>query len=172
MKSRSARFAVLSLLLATLALPASVHAAGATQGSDHQIHDRFGDWTVRHVFDRHTLTHRYSDAKTLLVLDSGEAIEFQFNRSGGAELDVDFILKGWFDEVTLVVDGQRFTRRQGSLHTFFGPADEDLLLAVANAKAPIEVLLVSEGQRLRGQLSHRGTSAALRWIRALPTTSR
>lgn len=136
------------------------------QKSDHIIHDSFGDWSVRHVFDRNSLAHRYSDAKTDLRMPDGRIVEFQINRSA-ADQKTEYILPGWLDKVTIKVGDKDFTETQSILHTFYGSASPELLNSIANSAEPIEIKAVSSGKLYTGTISPNGASAALRWIRAI-----
>ena len=48
--------------------------------SDHIIYDCYGDWAVRHVFERGVLKHKYSDATTMMDVGWFGSTEFQINR--------------------------------------------------------------------------------------------
>lgn len=153
------------VVLALLAGPLSAETAPARK-PDNLISDQFGDWRVRHVFDRETLAHRYSDAKTEIRLDEGKTHPFQFNRRG-VDGALTFEIPGWFDEVVIEADGQTFRETQRGFHTFYGTATPELLAAVARAQAPIRITLRHGEQVYRGEIPARGSSAALRWIRAI-----
>jgi len=136
------------------------------QESDHIIYDSFGDWSVRHVFDRETLEFRYSDAKTPLLMSDGKVVEFQINRRGG-DNRTTYILQGWLDKVIIRIGQKEFAQTQSGLHTFYGTADLELLNAIANASEPIEIEKIVGDGSSKGTISPKGSSAALRWIRVI-----
>ena len=143
--------------------------ATAENKSDHEIFDKFGDWSVRHVFDKETLKYRFSDAKTHITTSQGGKWDFQFSRNAETK-NVNFIMDGWLQKVTLKVDGKEYVRTQSNFHTFYGRADLDLLNAISKTKNPIEVTIIAgrwQGKEVKGTLSAKGSSAALRWIRAI-----
>jgi len=136
------------------------------QKSDHIIYDSFGDWSVRHVFDRETLEFRYSDAKTPLLMSDGRIVEFQINRRG-SDNRTTYILHGWWDKVIIRIGQKEFAQAQSGLHTFYGAADPELLDAIANASEPIEIEKFDGDISYKGTISPKGSSAALRWIRVV-----
>lgn len=136
------------------------------QKSDHIIYDSFGDWSVRHVFDRETLEFRYSDAKTPLLMSDGKVVEFQINRRGGDNWTA-YILQGWWDKVIIRIGQKEFAHTESGLHTFYGTADLELLNAIANAADPIEIEKIIGDRSYKGTISPKGASAALRWIRVI-----
>ncbi|HAT8554025.1 TPA: hypothetical protein ACGVAJ_004447 [Vibrio vulnificus] len=136
------------------------------QNPDNIISDKFGDWSVRHVFDRESLEFRYSDAKVTIHLTDGNTMEFQVNRRGGDEW-TSYILKGWWDKVTIKANDVEFISEQSSMHTFYGEASSELLGYISNASSPIEIELKSGKKIYYGTISPKGSSAALRWIRVI-----
>jgi len=140
--------------------------SASAQKSDHIIFDSFDDWSVRHVFDQETLEYKYSDAKTTLVMQDGRKVEFQVNKSNTDD-PVDYILNGWLDKVIIRVSGKEFIATQNSMHTFYGKADKELLNAIANSNDRIEIEAIQDGKSYIGSISPKGSSAALRWIRAI-----
>lgn len=154
-----------------------------SSGSDHVIVSEFDEWRVRHYFDQNTLVHRFSDAKTTLVLEDGTEIEFQINRRGG-DGDVSVIIPGWYEAVTIETSGDSFQWGPSRMHTFWGDADAAFLSALAEAQQPVRIDLhygkpagISEVMRdldmepagkISGTISHEGSAAALRWIRVWP----
>ena len=135
------------------------------QKSDHIIYDSFGDWSVRHVFDRETLKFKYSDAKTPMLMSDGTMDEFQINRR--SDKRTTYILQGWWDKVIIRIGQKEFVQTQSGLHTFYGTADPELLDAIANASEPIEVEEINGARSYKGTISPKGSSAALRWIRVI-----
>ena len=139
--------------------------------SDHIIFDSFNNWKVRHVFDDKTLKYRYSDAKTDILREEGGKIGFQFNRK--ADGQVGYIIDdGWLQKVTIKVDGKEFVSKQERLHTFYGKAPIELLEAINKTNKPIEVIIIAgrwkkDSYEIKGTISPKGSSAALRWIRAI-----
>ena len=113
--------------------------------SAHIIFDKFGDWSVRHVFDQDTLGHKYSDTKTILKMKDGREVEFQINKPN-SENQAEYILPGWLDKVIIRVSGKEFTATQSSLHTFYGRADKTLLNAIANSNDRIEIEAIQDGK--------------------------
>lgn len=136
------------------------------QKNDHIISNNFGDWTVRHYFDRENLKHRFSDAKLMIVLNDGSKVVFQINKS--SDNSVGYIIDGWWDKVTIVVDGNSFSESQSSMHTFYSSGNiNELLNTMANTKNPIKIKLTNDSHTLMGDISSKGSNSALRWIRVI-----
>ncbi len=154
------------LKIVGFALFLSISGTVGAQNPDNIISDKFGDWSVRHVFDRESLEFRYSDAKVTIHLTGGDTVEFQVNRRGGDEWTT-YILKGWWDKVTIKANDVEFISEQSSMHTFYGEATPELLGCISNASSPIEIELKSGGNIYTGTISPKGSSAALRWIRVI-----
>lgn len=145
-----------------LSLAGSVSA----RNPDNIISDKFGDWSVRHVFDRESLEFRYSDAKATMHLKDGKTMEFQVNRRGGDEW-TSYILNGWWDKVTIKANDVEYISEHSSMHTFYGEASTELLSSISNASSLIEIELKSGNETYSGTISPKGSSAALRWIRVI-----
>jgi hypothetical protein len=153
---------IISLTLMSFFLLNSSYA----QKNDHVISDNFGDWKVRHYFDRESLEHRFSDAKSMIVLDDGREMEFQINRR--SDNWIAYIVDGWWDNVTITVDDKRFSESQSSMHIFYGSDNiNDLLNAIASTKDEIRIELTNGSRKLVGNISSEGSNSALRWIRVI-----
>ena len=139
-----------------------------SQKSDHIISDSFGDWNVRHYFNRESLSWQFSDAKTLIYFDGGKTkLEFQFNKN---EMGASYIIPGWWDKVTIRVDGKEFKEIQSlPVHNFYGNVNfnDEILKMISNAKNKIEIELLQGDAKYTGYISSKGSSAALRWIRLI-----
>lgn len=144
----------------------------AQANSDHIISASFGDWNVRHVFDYDTLEYRYSDAKTKITLEDGRTATFQINHPHPTSGLVNtFILGGWLEDVVIVIDKKEYTYGQSYLHTFYGHVDDNFIKALANTKNPVKIKIrasrASKEWDYKGTISSKGSSAALRWVKAL-----
>ena len=136
------------------------------QKNDHVISDNFGDWKVRHYFDRENLEHRFSDARLMIALNDGSEMAFQINRR--SDNWVAYVIDGWWDKVTIIVDGKSFSESQSSMHTFYGSDNiNELLNAIASTKDEIKIELTNASRTLTGSISSKGSSSALRWIRVI-----
>jgi hypothetical protein len=139
--------------------------------SDHIIFDCFGDWAVRHVFNRKTLAHKYSDATVDMSLTDDRKIKFQINVRNDNDAKsmprMVYVINSWIDKVVIQIDGQTFTQKQSSMHTFYGDVNKNFISALARAEEPIIVKMYYGEDVYKGRLSSKGSNAALRWIRAL-----
>lgn len=133
--------------------------------SDHIIYDCYGDWAVRHVFERGLLTHKYSDAKTVMDVGWFGSTEFQINRRQDGS--VYYIIPSQIDRVELTIGSEVFVSEQAPSSVFYGEVSEAMLLAMSQASLPIQLLIFSEGQTTAASFSGSGSSAALRWIGAI-----
>ena len=133
--------------------------------SDHVIYDCYGDWAVRHVFERGVLTHKYSDATTIMDVGWFGSTEFQINRRQDGS--TYYIIESQIDRVEMIIDGQVFIAEQAPSAVFYGAVTEPMLEAISQAKSPVKMLIYSEGKTIDAVLSATGSSAALRWIGAI-----
>jgi hypothetical protein len=162
------RMAVLLLLL--LVTPVVSYADRPSQcdqpmHSDHIIYDCYGDWAVRHVFERGVLTHKYSDAKTVMDVGWFGSTEFQINRRQDGS--IYYIIPSQIDRVEMTVGEQVFMSEQSPNAVFYGEVTEAMLLAMSQTSSQVELLIFSEGKTTRASFSTSGSSAALRWIGAI-----
>ena len=133
--------------------------------SDHIIYDCYGDWAVRHVFNRGELTHRYSDATTLMNIGWFGSSQFQINRRQDGS--VFYVIPSQIDRVEITIGAAIFVSEQRPSAVFYGEVSKEMLTAIANATAPIDVMIISEGKQTQTFVSEVGSSAALRWIGAI-----
>ncbi|MGY8840145.1 MAG: hypothetical protein ACKVIL_05770 [Pseudomonadales bacterium] len=133
--------------------------------SDHIIYDCYGDWAVRHVFERGVLKHKYSDATTMMDVGWFGSTEFQINRRQDGS--IYYIIPSQIDRVEIIIAGQTFVSKQGPSAVFYGEVTEPMLAAISQAQSPVNLLIYSEGQTIKASFSETGSSAALRWIGAI-----
>tara|TARA_B110000503_G_scaffold12241_1_gene16508 strand:- start:1559 stop:2074 length:516 start_codon:yes stop_codon:yes gene_type:complete len=133
--------------------------------SDHIIYDCYGDWAVRHVFERGALKHKYSDATTIMDVGWFGSIEFQINRRQDGS--IYYIIPSQIDRVEMTIGKQTFVAQQGPSAVFYGPVTEPMLAAIADTKSPVNMLIYSEGKTIEATFSATGSSAALLWIGAI-----
>ena len=133
--------------------------------SDHIIYDCYGDWAVRHVFERGVLAHKYSDATTIMDVGWFGSTEFQINRRQDGS--IYYIIPSQIDRVEIIIAGQTFVSKQGPSAVFYGEVTEPMLAAISQAQSPVNLLIYSEGQTIKASFSETGSSAALRWIGAI-----
>jgi hypothetical protein len=146
----------------------------------HRLRDSFGDWNVRHVYNDKTLHHRFSDAKTKIVLSGNGSFPFQINRDFSGKFSFIFkyavgrwqdisLVDGWLTKAIFNIDGKIFEFHSTNkvLHSFSGEVDADFLLSVAQAASIKITLFVDEKKVADGVISADGSFAALNWLRAL-----
>jgi hypothetical protein len=163
-------YLLLLLLLPLFMVSATSYAGQPSQcnkpmHSDHIIYDCYGDWAVRHVFERGALKHKYSDATTIMDVGWFGSSEFQINRRQDGS--IYYIIPSQIDRVEMTIDGQVFVSEQAPSAVFYGEVTVPLLLAISQAKLPVKMLIYSEGQTIEASFSEIGSSAALRWIGAI-----
>lgn len=133
--------------------------------SDHIIFDEFGAWKVKHVFDQDSLSYKYSNAKTTIILDNGEEFPFQiYHRS---DQYVSFIIPGWIEKVIITVDGIDYEEENTGQHTFHSEANKNFYKVFGNSKSDIKIKFFSGGEVFSGTLNRNGASDALKWIRVI-----
>jgi hypothetical protein len=133
--------------------------------SDHIIYDCYGDWAVRHVFERGVLKHKYSDATTVMDVGWFGSTEFQINRRKDGS--IYYIIPSQIDRVEMTIGGQVFVAEQGPSAVFYGAITELMLVAISQTESPVSLLIYSEGKTIEASFSATGSSAALRWIGAI-----
>ena len=133
--------------------------------SDHIIYDCYGDWAVRHVFERGVLTHKYSDATTVMDVGWFGSTEFQINRRQDGS--IYYIINSQIDRVEMIIEGQVFKAEQAPSAVFYGPVTDPMLEAISETNLPVKMLIYSEGKTIEAAFSATGSSAALRWIGAI-----
>jgi len=133
--------------------------------SDHIIYDCYGDWAVRHVFQRGVLKHKYSDATTVMDVGWFGSTEFQINRRQDGS--IYYIIPSQIDRVEMTIGGQVFVAEQGPSAVFYGAITAPMLVAISQAESLINLLIYSEGQTIEASFSATGSNAALRWIGAI-----
>ena len=157
-----------------------------------RLRDTFGDWKVRHVYDEETLRHRFSDAKTYLTVGKDGKLPAQINRTNNGKFEFRFKygigayedwgvfgIGNWVTKVIIEIEGRKFNFQNEirlKAHEFIAPVGPDFLWALADAKSPASVhIFVGEISAVTAALPVKGSSAALRWLRALvarpPTSS-
>ena len=117
------------------------------------------------MFERGLLTHKYSDAKTVMDVGWFGSTEFQINRRQDGS--VYYIIPSQIDRVELTIGSEVFVSEQAPSSVFYGEVSEAMLLAMSQASLPIQLLIFSEGQTTAASFSGSGSSAALRWIGAI-----
>ena len=149
-----------------------------------RLRDTFGDWNVRHVYDEESLHYRFSDAKTFLILGNDRKLPGQINRTYGGKFEFrfkygigaweDWGLFGrgnWVTRVTVEIEAEKFSYRDESgmeAHEFIATVGPDFLAALADAKSPALVnIFVGDTFAEAAILPVNGSSAALRWLRAV-----
>jgi len=168
---KNLRMCLLLLLFLPLLMVSSTSYAGQPSQcskpmhSDHSIYDCYGDWAVRHVFERGVLTHKYSDATTIMDVGWFGSTEFQINRRQDGS--IYYIIPSQIDRVEMSIGEQTFVSEQGPSAVFYGEVTVPMLLAISQAKLPVNMLIYSEGQTIEASFSEIGSSAALRWIGAI-----
>jgi len=158
------------LLLLLLAVSITSYAGPPSQcdkpmHSDHIIYDCYGDWAVRHVFERGVLKHKYSDATTVMDVGWFGSTEFQVNRRKDGS--IYYIIPSQIDRVEMTIGGQVFVAEQGPSAVFYGAITEPMLVAISQTESPVSLLIYSEGKTIEASFSATGSSAALRWIGAI-----
>lgn len=133
--------------------------------SDHIIYDCYGDWAVRHVFERGVLAHKYSDATTIMDVGWFGSTEFQINRRKDGS--IYYIIPSQIDRIEMTIGGQVFVAEQGPSAVFYGAITELMLVAISQTESPVSLLIYSEGKTIEASFSATGSSAALRWIGAI-----
>ena len=133
--------------------------------SDHIIYDCYGDWAVRHVFERGVLKHKYSDATTVMDVGWFGSTEFQINRRQDGS--IYYIINSQIDRVEMIIEGQVFKAEQAPSAVFYGPVTDPMLEAISETNLPVKMLIYSEGKTIEAAFSATGSSAALRWIGAI-----
>ena len=133
--------------------------------SDHIIYDCYGDWAVRHVFQRGVLKHKYSDATTVMDVGWFGSTEFQINRRQDGS--IYYIIPSQIDRVEMTIGGQVFVAEQGPSAVFYGAITAPMLVAISQAESLINLLIYTEGQTIEASFSATGSNAALRWIGAI-----
>jgi hypothetical protein len=167
-QAKSINHALLLLLLLVVSVSSVASQPSQCQKpmhSDHIIYDCYGDWAVRHVFERGVLKHKYSDATTIMDVGWFGSIEFQINRRQDGS--IYYIIPSQIDRLEMTIGSQTFVAEQGPSAVFYGPVTGPMLLAIAEAKLPIKLLIYSEGKTVEAAFSATGSSAALRWIGAI-----
>lgn len=91
--------------------------------------------------------------------------QFQINRRQDGS--VFYIIPSQIDRVEITIGAAVFVSEQRPSAVFYGEVSNEMLNAIANATAPIEVLIISEGNQTQTFVSEVGSSAALRWIGAI-----
>lgn len=149
-----------------------------------RLRDTFGDWKVRHVYDEETLQYRFSDAKTFLTLGNDRKLPAQINRTSDGKFEFrfkygvgayeDWGLFGvgkWVTKVAIEIEGKKYNFRSETglkVHEFMATVGTDFLRALADAKSPASVhIYVDDKFAGIASLPVNGSSAALRWLRAL-----
>ena len=161
---------LLLLLLPLLMVSVTSYAGPPSQcdkpmHSDHIIYDCYGDWAVRHVFERGVLKHKYSDATTVMDVGWFGSTEFQINRRKDGS--IYYIIPSQIDRVEMTIGGQVFVAEQGPSAVFYGAITELMLVAISQTESPVSLLIYSEGKTIEASFSATGSSAALRWIGAI-----
>jgi hypothetical protein len=160
------------VLLALVFLVSSVNSDAARPSqcdkpmhSDHIIYDCYEDWAVRHVFDRGALTHKYSDATTLMGVGWFGSSQFQINRRQDGS--IFYIIPSQIDRVEMTVGEQVFVSEQAPSAVFYGEVTDAMLIAISQTTEPVQMLIFSEGKAIEASFSELGSNAALRWIGAI-----
>jgi len=161
---------LLLLLLPVLMVSVTSYAGPPNQcdkpmHSDHIIYDCYGDWAVRHVFERGVLKHKYSDATTVMDVGWFGSTEFQINRRKDGS--IYYIIPSQIDRIEMTIGGQVFVAEQGPSAVFYGAITELMLVAISQTESPVSLLIYSEGKTIEASFSATGSSAALRWIGAI-----
>lgn len=143
-------------------------ATHAGESPFNRLRDTFGDWKVRHVYDRETFQYRFSDAQSRIMMDEGDWVRFDINRDSEGNFYLSTF--GWIDQVIIKIGNETFTQEpleSISFHRFTQDVDTKFLKALANATEDIRVGLSFDGNVKWGTLSPKGSNAALRWIGAI-----
>ena len=163
--------------------------ASTSFGSEFlRLKETFGDWKVRHVYDESSLHYRFSDAKTNLTVGKDGKLPAQINRTTDGKFEFRFKYGvgrwedwgvfgagNWVTKVIIEIEGMKFSYKNVAgfkVHEFVATVGPDFLRALADAKSPASVhIFLGEDSAVTAFLSVKGSSAALRWLRAISETA-